>query len=252
MRRLGWRIPDPPLRSSVIGAVAAGVLVVLVYAPVVASETMSGADYIKRSLLFFAAAALLVIGLAGAHLPSPRFGAANVVTLLRVAFVAGVASFVGEVPNARIAWLVTFAVALIALLDGVDGWLARRRGAQSAFGARFDMETDAALILILSILVWRHEKAGAWVIACGVMRYGFVAAGWVLPWMAGPLRSTLRGKSVAVGQFVGLAVALFPVVPTPISDVVAALTLATLIWSFAVDIVWLKRQAALYGMPNKR
>lgn len=243
MPRLGWRLPGPPLRSSVIRAVTAGVLVVLVYAPVVASETMSGADYIKRSLLVFAAVAIVVTGLAGAHLPSSRFGAANLVTLIRVAFVAGVASFISEVPTTRIAWLVAFAVALIALLDGVDGWLARRSGAQSAFGARFDMETDAALILILSILVWRHEKAGAWVIACGVMRYGFVAAGWVLPWMAGPLRSTLRGKSVAVGQFVGLALALLPVVPSPISDLVAALTLATLVWSFAVDIVWLKRQA---------
>ncbi len=85
----------------------------------------------------------------------------------------------------------------------MDGW--RDDAAQqSAFGARFDMETDAALILILSVLVWQHDKAGAWVIACGLMRYAFVAAGWVMPWMAGPLRSTLRGKSVAIGQLVGL------------------------------------------------
>ena len=40
------------------------------------------------------------------------------------------------------------------------------------------MEVDAALILILSILVWLHGKAGPWVIACGLMRYTFVAAGW--------------------------------------------------------------------------
>jgi phosphatidylglycerophosphate synthase len=130
------------------------------------------------------------------------------------------------------------------MLDGVDGWLARRRSEQSAFGARFDMETDAALILIVSVLVWRHEKAGAWVMACGMMRYAFVAAGWVLPWMAGPLRSTWRGnKSVAIGQLVGLGAALLPVLHVPVSSIVAAVTLATLVWSFAVDIAWLKRQA---------
>ena len=134
-------------------------------------------------------------------------------------------------------------IAIVAVLDGVDGWLARRSAQHSAFGARFDMETDAALILILSVLVWQHEKAGAWVLACGLMRYGFVVAGWILPWMAGPLRSTLRGKSVAIGQFVGLGTALLPVVRVPFSTIVAAITLATLVWSFAVDIAWLKRQA---------
>jgi phosphatidylglycerophosphate synthase len=232
-----------PLRSSVGLAIFAGVLVILVYAPIVASDTMSGADYSKRSLLFFAAAAILVVTRVGSHHPFPRFGAANTVTLLRVALVAGIAGFIGETPSDQIAWLAAGAVTVVALLDGVDGWLARRSAQQSAFGARFDMETDAALILILSVLVWHHEKAGAWVLACGLMRYGFVVAGWILPWMAGPLRSTLRGKSVAIAQLVGLGAALLPVVPVPISVIVAAITLALLVWSFAVDIAWLKRQA---------
>lgn len=231
------------LRSSVILAVVAGVFVILVYAPVVASQTMSGADYIRRSLLFFAAAAALIVVRIGSHHPFPRFGTANTVTLLRVSLVAGVAGFIGETPSDLIAWIAAEAVTLVALLDGVDGWLARRSQEQSAFGARFDMETDAALILILSVLVWHHEKAGAWVLACGLMRYGFVVAGWVLPWMAGPLRSTLRGKSVAIAQLFGLGLALLPIVHEPVSTIVAAITLALLVWSFAVDIAWLKRQA---------
>ena len=65
----------------------------------------------------------------------------------------------------------------MTLLDGVDGWLARRHRIASAFGARFDMEIDALLILALSVLAWRHEKAGAWVVASGLLRYAFVAAG---------------------------------------------------------------------------
>lgn len=238
-----WRLPDAPLRSSVIRAVIVGVLAILGYAPVVASQTMSGADYIKRCVVFFAAAAIVVVGRVGAHHPFPRFGAANSVTLLRLALVAGVAGLVGETPDDRVAWLAVVAVGIVAVLDGVDGWLARRNGHASSFGARFDMETDAALILILSLLVWHHGKAGAWVIGCGLMRYLFVAFGWALPWMAAPLRSTIRGKSVAVVQFAGLSVALVPVVPPPTSNVVAAITLATLVWSFGVDIAWLKRQA---------
>jgi len=238
-----WRLPGAPVRSSVMRAAVAGVLVILVYAPIVASETMSGTDYIRRTLFYFVAAALLIAGRVSAHHPFPSFGAANTVTLFRVSLVAGIAGFIGETPSDRIAWLAAGLITVVAVLDGVDGWLARRYAQHSAFGARFDMETDAALILILSVLVWYHEKAGAWVFACGLMRYGFVVAGWIMPWMAGPLRSTLRGKSVAVGQLVGLGAALLPVVPIPFSTIVAAITLALLVWSFAVDVAWLKRQA---------
>jgi phosphatidylglycerophosphate synthase len=242
MTRFPLQLPRAPLRSSVIRLVMLCLAMILVLAPVVASWTMSGADYIKRCLLIFAAAAILVVGRVGVHHPFSRFGAANSVTLLRVAFAAGVAALVGETPDDRIAALAVGAVVIVAALDGLDGWLARRDAQASSFGARFDMETDAAFILILSVLVWQHGKAGAWVLGCGLMRYLFVAAGWVLPWMAAPLRSTIRGKSVAIGQFVGLSVALLPAVKSPLSDVAAAFTLAALVWSFAVDVAWLKRQ----------
>src|SRR5688572_10306653 len=235
MTRFPLQLPRAPLRASVIRIVMLCLAIILVLAPVVASWTMSGADYIRRCLLFFAGAAIVVLGRVGDHHPFARFGAANSVTLVRVAFAAGVAALVGETPDERIAWLAVAAVVIVVALDGLDGWLARRDAQASSFGARFDMETDAAFILVLSVLVWHHGKAGAWVLGCGLMRYLFVAAGWALPWMAAPLRSTMRGKSVAIGQFVGLSVALSPIVKTPSSDVVAALTLAVLVWSFAVD-----------------
>ncbi len=249
MANFPLRLPSAPLRSSVIGAVIACFILLLGLTPAVASWTMSGADYIRRSVIYFAAAAVLIVGFAGAHHPHPRFGAANTITLIRVALVASMAGLLGETPDSRTASLAVAIVIIVAALDGVDGWLARRGGQSSAFGARFDMETDAALILILSILVSQHGKAGAWVIACGLMRYAFVACGWLLPWMARPLRSTIRGKSVAIAQFIGLAAALSPLVPVPVSPVVAAITLSLLTWSFAVDIAWLKRQGAERTRP---
>ena len=36
-------------------------------------------------------------------------------------------------------------------LDGVDGQVARRTRTVSALGARFDMEVDAFLVLVLSV-----------------------------------------------------------------------------------------------------
>ena len=48
------------------------------------------------------------------------------------------------------------------------------------------MEVDALLIQVLAILAWQWDKAGAWILVSGLLRYGFVAAGWVWTWMQAP------------------------------------------------------------------
>ena len=170
-------------------------------------------------------------------------GPADYVTLVRLVLVAVMAFTISRDPTTALQWTLIALTTIVGVMDGFDGWVARRTGTASAFGARFDMETDALLILVLSILVWQHDKAGVWVLLCGVMRYVFVAAGWLLPWMAKPLTPTLRGKTVAVIQYIGLGAALSPVFPSPASDVVAAATLTALAWSFALDVRRLATQA---------
>jgi phosphatidylglycerophosphate synthase len=230
-----------PRRYNVAVPVALGV------AGTAAGAAMAG-SWIGASVVYPAAAAAIaaatlavIVGVAGHQHPHARFGAANGVTTLRVGLAALVAALVVVETGAAGVWLAVALASIEAALDGVDGWLARRTGLTSEFGARFDMETDALLVLALSVLVWQHDKAGAWVLACGLMRYGFVAAGWLLPRLARPLRSTLRGKTVAVVQIVGLSAALAPIVPARQSAIVAAVTLAALVWSFTVDIAWLAR-----------
>ena len=72
----------------------------------------------------------------------PGPGLCNLVTLTRLVLVSALvvpvarALATGPGPSSR-----SRRVALS--LDGVDGWLARREGLVSAFGARFDMEVDA-------------------------------------------------------------------------------------------------------------
>jgi phosphatidylglycerophosphate synthase len=105
------------------------------------------------------------------------------------------------------------------------------------------METDALLILVLSVLVWQWGKAGPWVLLIGVMRYLFVAAGWLFPWMTRPLSPTRRGKTIAVWQMVTLIVCLGPIVPVWLSTTGAAVSLALLLWSFAIDVGRLWRSA---------
>ncbi len=195
--------------------------------------------------------AVMVVALAGlgAH-PHPRFGPANVVTTVRAALVALLAALAGEAVTDRAA-TAAFAVGMMAAAcDGLDGRLARRTGLASPFGARFDMETDALLIMVLSVLVWQLDKAGPWVLASGLMRYAFVAAGWLWPWLEAPLPRRWRRQAVCVVQVVTLVVLLLPTVGPRLGAVAAAASLALLAWSFGVDVAWLWRARQAAGLSE--
>ena len=103
--------------------------------------------------------------------------------------------FLSVTPRTEIDWAIKRGQSVVwapskLVLDAVDGYVARRTATVSAFGARFDMETDAFLILVLSACV--AGQWGWWVLVLGLARYLFVAAGWALPW----LRGTPDRKSV--------------------------------------------------------
>ena len=65
------------------------------------------------------------------------------------------------------------------------------------------METDALLVMALSVLAWQYGKAGAWVLLCGLLRYLFVAGGWLWPWLRRPLPPSIRRQTICVVQVVG-------------------------------------------------
>jgi len=167
----------------------------------------------------------------------------NHVTAIRALIVALLAGLMFISARRDLAWAAVIAATMAAVLDGVDGWLARRLRMVTAFGARFDMEVDALLILVLAILAWRWDKAGPWVLLSGLLRYIFVAAGWVWPWLRGPLAPTRRGRVICVVQIVALIVAVAPIIPRGLSAFAAAVGLLTLAYSFLVDTVRLRRNA---------
>jgi phosphatidylglycerophosphate synthase len=163
------------------------------------------------------------------------------VTLARGALTAMLYAAIGEQVGPPVVWFVVIAAAIAVMLDGVDGWLARNTGETTPFGARFDMETDALLILGISILSWQHGKAGPWILAAGLMRYIFVAFGYVLPWLNRALPYSYRRKVVCVAQSLSLIVSLIPWLTVPFSTFIALAGLSLLLMSFAVDIAWLLR-----------
>jgi phosphatidylglycerophosphate synthase len=172
--------------------------------------------------------------------PSARLGPAGWVTMIRATLVVGVAALtaVSFGRDVAVATLVTLAsVALV--LDFVDGWIARRTATESALGARMDAEVDAFLILVLSVEV--APSVGAWVLAIGLARYGFLVAGWALPWMRAPLPRRDWRKTVTASQGIALVIAAAQVVPSAVSRVLLAVALVMLAESFGRDVWWLWR-----------
>lgn len=196
------------------------------------------------AILLFAIFVLVIRGLQYHH--HHVFGAANTVTAIRTAIVSLVTAavfFAVDMSTSQQALWTLICLVLIALaLDGLDGFLARSFAHESALGARFDMEVDALLILVLSIAGFLHGKAGFWILAIGLMRYAFVAAQYALPALAQPLPPSFRRKLICVIQVGALCVILLPVVAPPVSTLIAALALASLCYSFAVDTAYLLKR----------
>jgi phosphatidylglycerophosphate synthase len=238
-----WRNSDALLQARVIAAHFLCAISLWGLATTARAVLGLGEWYPSKAVTLFAIGTVPCVRFIGRYHPFARYGPGNYVTLIRSMLVALVAGLIGEAMLPTVAVLAAAVSLVIGTLDGVDGWFARRSGMTSRFGARFDVETDSALILALSILAWQHGKAGGWVVLGGLMRYAFVAAGRLLPWMAGPLQPTLRARMIAVIQMLALSFALVPVVSVPLSTTVAAIALAALIWSFAVDVgrLWRSR-----------
>jgi phosphatidylglycerophosphate synthase len=220
--------------------VAAGVGQLAVLVIVAGTVGLRGVGW-SAGLLFALVAGELLL-LAGPAARAAAAGPANRVTLARGALVGGVAALVadglvhGGISGARIGVLVGLASVALSL-DLVDGWVARRTGSESELGARFDMELDALLIAVLSVLV--AVSLGPWVLLIGLMRYAFLLAGRYHPWLNAALPPSRARKVVAAVQGVVLVVAASPVLPRALAAVAVLVALAALLWSFGRDLRWL-------------
>lgn len=234
------------LRRSALGVMSA-VFAALMLASLALGETFDLGWHFPWLVAagFLPIASLVVLGMPW-H-PYARFGLANIVTTIRAALTTLTGALIAEflfVDHAEaLAWLAT-AIATVALvLDGADGFVARRGRMASWLGAIFDMEIDALLILFLSLLVAVSGKVGAWIVAIGLMRYAFAAAQLGVVRLQGALAPSMRRKTVCAAQGVLLCLMISPFVSAQAAQVLGSIAVIALAASFAVDVVALVRQA---------
>lgn len=234
-----------PLIHAVPPAVAAQLALIIGLAPA------TGAGPVALAAGLTATVALLVLVATGFRAVAPdaagrvTLGPADVVTLARAVLVAtvtalvvdGLATGTGGIAGGAVGWTVVGLSGVALLLDGVDGQVARRTGTSTAAGARFDMEVDAVLLLVLSVHV--AAVLGPWVAVIGLMRYAFVAAGWVAPWLRGSLPPSYVAKTIAAAQGIVLVVAVSGLLPATVAAGLVAASLGALCWSFGRSVVQL-------------
>lgn len=197
---------------------------------------LSAVGWTAGLLYLVASNALLARGLHRSGLTSLGWG--NAATTTRSTLVGFVTALVATSFTAPVSVPLLVVLASVALsLDAVDGWLARRTGTETALGARFDMEVDAFLLLVLSAYV--AQDLGTWVLAIGLLRYAFVVAGWMLPWMRATLPPRYWRKVVTAYAGIALTVTASSLVPVWAGLILTLVALALLIESFGRDVLWL-------------
>jgi phosphatidylglycerophosphate synthase len=185
-------------------------------------------------------AGLLVAVRRGLRTHGDRLGPADLVTLTRAALACVCAGLVTTRLGAPPAVDLLAGLAATSLaLDLVDGRVARRTGTGTRFGARFDGEADAWLMLVLSVYV--ASWWGGWVLALGLVRYVFGAAGAVLPWLRDELPPRPWRKVVTATAGIALVAGTAGVLGDRVTTALLAVAAAMLAESFGRDVLWLWR-----------
>lgn len=97
-------------------------------------------------------------------------GAANGVTLVRLAILSIVIALYPSPSTVVCGWLLIF----ILCLDGVDGFLARLYSESSVVGQHLDVEVDAFAIAVMSIVLWHELGLSLLFVLAGALRYFYV------------------------------------------------------------------------------
>lgn len=156
-------------------------------------------------------------------------GRANLLTAFRALLLIGVVLSGDALPS----YLTLVLGIIILVLDGLDGYYARKDHTVSVFGDVFDKEVDALYVLSFGVLIVNQGLAGSWVVLPGLLRYGYVVALSFLDCKPSPAGKSFRRQFVGM-WLMGTLLAPF-VLPSVVylPGLIFATTIVTI--SFALD-----------------
>ncbi|HMU66063.1 MAG TPA: CDP-alcohol phosphatidyltransferase family protein [Cellvibrionaceae bacterium] len=168
-----------------------------------------------------------------------QLGLPNQVSLVRAVLILCCGGFFGlnDLP-APLNWLPAILYALAAILDAVDGWLARRLNQVTQLGARLDTCFDALGLCIAPLVACALNKLHSSYLLVSVAYYIFQ---WGLNWrrarglLCHPLQASENRRLWAGMQMVLVACVLMPVVPAEFSRHLGAVFMLPLLAGFIRD-----------------
>lgn len=188
------------------------------------------------SLLATIAACGLMAAMAALGRQPLAFNAATAVTGIRGLLVATLAGWAIAPPTSGPSrWIPGLTYLVAALLDRVDGWLARTRQTETGFGAWFDTQVDALGLLLAPLCGVAMGRLPPWYLAVGAAYFVYRAALWARRRQHQPIgvAPSLAEIRIFAGLNMGfVAVALFPMVPQPPIDIASGIFMAALLGGF--------------------
>lgn len=154
----------------------------------------------------------------------PTLGAANRLTLLRALLIAACAGFLWQpLPLDWIGFIPALCYSIAALLDRLDGYLARRLNHVTLLGSSLDTHYDAIGLVVAPVLALQYGKVPPAYLLVSAAYYLFIAGRWwrrsqQLP--VAPLQPSVLRRTLAGTQMGFVAAALWP----PLQDILTRLT----------------------------
>ena len=175
-------------------------------------------------------------------------GAANWITLLRAAAIVGIAGFLPlffqpdlmPASQNNLAWVSGIIYLGVSLLDLLDGYVARKQGRETELGKQLDIETDAAGLLVASLLAVALGRLPIIYLLVGLAYYPFVFGIWLRQRRALPvvaLQSRPYSRIIAGCQMGLVAMALLPIFKPTFTYLAAYIFMIPLLIGFMRD--WL-------------
>jgi CDP-diacylglycerol--glycerol-3-phosphate 3-phosphatidyltransferase len=166
----------------------------------------------------------------------------NALTLLRILAVpVVVVALVGEVENGDLLAGIVFTAA--AFTDGLDGYIARRKGSVTTFGTLMDPLADKLLIIAALVSLVSLDRLQAWIAMVIIARELAVTALRAVAVQQGVVISaSWLGKAKTALQIAAI-IALIAVDPAPPAvDALVYLAVAVTIWSGADYFLGVRRR----------
>ncbi len=173
-----------------------------------------------------------------------RIGAANRLTLIRGLFIGLSAGFVfsgpfGQYPEAAAwTWWPGGLYLLAALLDGLDGYWARRCGSPTRLGQELDLHTDALGMLVACIVAVGSQRLPSYYLSAGVAFYVFRFGLWYRRrqgYWNRPAGQRTFARLIAGVQMGFVGIAMLPLFSYNVIHALAPLFLIPLITGFVWD-----------------